>query len=66
MSKAQEAKILIDGEVLSDIVQNIEHDYFELWQVANTLEDRERIHAKQAALSEVFQAIIDKANEVLN
>lgn len=65
MTSGQQAAILVDGELLPDIEDQIKQEYFDEWQSAATVEDREAIHAKQAALEMVLFTIKEKAKKVL-
>lgn len=66
MNTGQQATILVDGDLLEKIADDIKREYFDSWQFSKTVEDREEIHAKQSAVDSVVQRIREKAEAVLN
>ena len=65
MNNGQLAKLLVDADLLPDIEAKINQGYFDEWQSAATVEDREQIHAKQSALQSVVFEIKETAKGYL-
>lgn len=65
MNQSQQARALIDGDLLEHIERQIRQDYFDEWSSARTVDEREAIHSKQAALEQVVYSIRDKAKGIL-
>ena len=65
MNANQQARLIIDGGLLADIEDKIKRGYFDEWQSAKVVEDREAIFAKQAALESVLFEIKELAKGIL-
>ena len=66
MNQAGQAKVITEGDLLDHIARTIKQGYFDEWQSAGTVEDREAIHSKQGALDQVLFEIKEEAKKVIN
>lgn len=66
MNRETEAKAIVSGKLLTDLMESYKHNVFEQWSGEADSEKREQLHARVVACNDLDWWLKEKARAILD